>query len=136
MITFWIIVLSLGLLSVLVPPFLEFVVGIVLWPLAIIISPFVILTNRIKAKQGIKGKNAEEERELRKSRTKVFGNYMLVILFPALVIEIILLFCLVKPGNVLLSYPTWKYYGILIGLPTVISAIISWLILILYRRDV
>ena len=90
MLTFWIIVLSLGLLSVLVPPFLEFVVGIVLWPLAIIISPFVILTNRIKAKQGIKGKNAEEERELRKNRTKVFGNYLLVILFPALVIEIIL----------------------------------------------
>ncbi len=63
MLTFWIIVLSLGLLSVLVPPFLEFIVGIVLWPLAIIISPFVILTNRIKAKQGIKGKTAEEERE-------------------------------------------------------------------------
>lgn len=136
MLTFWIIVLSLGLLSVLVPPFLEFIVGIVLWPLAIIISPFVILTNRIKAKQGIKGNTAEEERELRKNRTKVFGNYLLVILFPALVIEIILLFCLVKPGNVLLSYPMWKYYGILIGLPTVISAIISWLILILYRRDV
>lgn len=136
MLTFWIIVLSLGLLSMLVPPFLEFIVGIVLWPLAIIISPFVILTNRIKEKQGIKGNTAEEERELRKNRTKVFGNYLLVILFPALVIEIILLFCLVKPGNVLLSYPTWKYYGILIGLPTVISAIISWLILILYRRDV
>ena len=136
MFTFWIIVLSVGLLSVLVPPFLEFIVGIVLWPLAIIISPFVILTNRIKAKQGIKGKTMEEENELRKKRMNVFGNYMLVILFPTLVIGLTLFFCLAKPGDDLLTYPTWKLCGIIVGIPSLISAIIAWLILILYRRDI
>lgn len=136
MLTFWIIVLSLGLLSMLVPPFLEFIVGIVLWPLAIIISPFVILTNRIKAKQGIKGNTAEEERELRENRTKVFCGIFAAIAIPLCIISIIIMSVMMRHNSELLLYSDLKIVCLFIGIPALISGIVAWLILLIFRKDV
>lgn len=136
MLTFWIIVLSLGLLSVLVPPFLEFIVGIVFWPLAIIISPFVILTNRIKAKQGIKGETEEEDKEIRKRRTNVFCGIFAAIVFPLCIISIIIMIIMMKHNSKVLLYSDMNLILLFIGIPAIVSAIIAWLILLIFRKDV
>lgn len=136
MLTFWIIVLSLGLLSVLVPPFASFIGNLIVWPAVLILYPFIALTDYVKGKQGIKGETEEEDKEMRKRRTNVFCGIFAAIVFPLCIISIIIMIIMMKHNSEVLLYSDMKIILLFIGIPAIVSAIIAWLILLIFRRDV
>ena len=126
MLTFWIIVLSLGLLSVLVPPFFNFISKILMVPITLILTPFAALADNIKKKRTEKfGQDGEVQWE------EQMKMYISLWFLTFIILGIILLF--IEESDVL---PHYFYSNVgstiffVFGIPAIISSIIvliTWL---------
>lgn len=126
MLTFWIIVLSFGLLSVLVPPFFNFISKILMVPITLILTPFAALADNIKKKRTEKfGQDGEVQWE------EQMKMYISLWFLTFIILGIILLF--IEESDVL---PHYFYSNVgstiffVFGIPAIISSIIvliTWL---------
>lgn len=126
MLTFWIIVLSLGLLSVLVPPFFNFISKILMVPITLILTPFAALADNIKKKRIEKfGPDGEVQWE------EQMKMYISLWFLTFIILGIILLF--IEESDIL---PHYFYSNVgstiffVFGIPAIISSIIvliTWL---------
>lgn len=126
MLTFWIIVLSLGLLSMLVPPFFNFISKILMVPITLILTPFAALADNIKKKRTEKfGQDGEVQWE------EQMKMYISLWFLTFIILGIILLF--IEESDVL---PHYFYSNVgstiffVFGIPAIISSIIvliTWL---------
>ena len=132
MLTFWIIVLSLGLLSVLVPPFFNFISYLIGIPIALIASPFVALSEHIKKKRIEKyGPEPEDRKKERAKNKKIISHYAAIwslVFIPLVFISMIIMETVQDAffQNHTLALALAYFIGVPIAIPTIVILIL-WL---------
>lgn len=130
MLTFWIIVLSLGLLSVLVPPFFNFISYLISIPIALIASPFVALSDHIKKKRiekyGPEPEDRQKERAKNKKKISRYAAIWSLVLIPLVFISMIIMETVPDAFFQNHSLAFAYFIGVPIAIPTIV-VLISWL---------